>query len=129
MSAAPQWLNDVLTDFGRSAGIEGFALGERGTAALRGDNGTALVFEYAYPRLTVMMTAQTEKTPETARRVLALAEPGRRGRFPVRAGLLPRSERAFFAAVLDHEDVTLPTLNALFAELRRLAERIAGGNA
>lgn len=131
MSVAPRWLDEVMAEFGRSAGLDGLALGERGTAALRGDNGTTLAFEYVYPRLTVMMTAPVRKDAETARRVLAMAEPSRRGRYRVRAGLMPRDDRAFFAAVLDQEAVTLPALNAVFGELRRLADRLAaaGGEA
>ncbi len=127
MSAAPQWLDDVVSEFGRSAGIQGLALGERGIAALAGDNGTTLLFEYDYPRLTMMMTVEVQKTSEIAQKVLALVVPGRNERFTVRAGLMPHSDKAFFATLLEHEMLTQPTLMEVFTTLRRLADRFVGG--
>ncbi len=129
MSAAPRWLDEIIAEFGRGAGIRGLSLGERGVAALAGEGGTAFILEYVYPNLLVRMTAEVRKTPETAKRVLQLAEPLRQGRFAVRAGFMPHADQAFFAVRLPHDSVTQPVLMDVFRELRRLAERFVGGAA
>ncbi len=127
MSAAPRWLDDIIADFGRGAGLQNFTLGERGAAALAGERGTAFYFEYVQPDLLVRMTAEVQKTPETARKVLLFAEPTRQGAYPIRAGFMPHSDKAFFAVKLPQDAVTLPTLTDIFRELRRLAERFTQG--
>ncbi len=127
MSAAPQWLDEILNEFGRGAGLQHFTLGEQGVAALEMSHGMMLSFEYTYPQLTVMVTVEVAKDVETAQKVLLLADPDRQGQLLIRSGLMPRSDRAFFATILKHEDVTLPLLTTTFAELRRLAERFVGG--
>ncbi len=129
MSAAPRWLDEIITDFGRGAGLQNLSLGERGALALTGEHGTSLHLEYVYPNLLVRMTADVVKTPETAKKVLLFAEPVRQGRYPVRTGFMPRADKAFFAVKLSQDDVTLPTLTEVFRELRRLAERFAQGGA
>ncbi len=129
MSAAPRWLDEIIADFGRGAGIQSLSLGARGVAALAGDCGTAFILEYVHPNLLVRMTAEVVKTPETAKKVLQFAEPLRRGRFAVRTGFMPHADTAFFAVALPHDAVTLPVLMDVFHELRRLAERFAGGAA
>ncbi len=129
MSAAPRWLDDIIADFGRGAGIQSLALGENGVAALAGDNGMALHLEYVYPNLIVRMTAEVDKSAETAKKVLLFAEPTRQERYLVRTGFMPRENKAFFAVSLPHESVTIPVLTEVFRELRRLAERFAGGAA
>ncbi len=127
MSAAPRWLDEIIAEFGRGAGIQNLSLGERGVAALVGDNGIALVLEYVYPNMMVRMTAELKKTPEAAKKVLLFSEPDRQGKFVIRSGFMPREDKAFFAVSLPHDSVTLPILNDVFRELRRLAERFAGG--
>ncbi len=127
MNAAPAWLDEIIGGFGRNAGIRNLSLGERGVAALEGDNGTALVLEYVYPNLMVRMTAEVKKMPGTAKKVLLFAEPVRQGKFGIRTGFMPHSDKAFFAVRLPHDSVTLPVLTEVIRELRRLAERFAGG--
>ncbi len=129
MSAAPQWLDEILNEFGRGAGLEHLTLGEQGVAALEMTQGMMLSFEYIYPHLTVMVTVEVTKDIETAQKVLLLADPNRQGELLIRSGLLPRANKAFFATILQHEEVTLPLLTTAFAELRRLAERFVGGAA
>ena len=48
MMMPPHWMNDVIAEFGRSAGIDGFSFGANATAALGFESGASLVFEYAY---------------------------------------------------------------------------------
>ena len=36
---APNWIEGVVRDFGRGAGIDDFALNDRGAAAFRFENG------------------------------------------------------------------------------------------
>ncbi len=127
MSMAPQWLDDIIGEFGQGAGLEHFTLGERGVATLEMTRGMMLSLEYSYPRLSVVLTVAVRKDTEVAKKVLQLADPGRRGQWAIRSGLLPHSNRAFFAVILPHDMVTLPVLTTTFTELCRLAERFAGG--
>lgn len=127
MGAAPKWLDDVVGGFGRGAGLRGLSLGERGAVTLDCGRGMAFTLEYVHPGLTVCMTVEAAGTVETAKKVLQLAEPLRRGRYAVRTGFMPRGGRAFFAVRLAQDAVTQPVLAEVFRELRRLAERFAGG--
>ena len=42
---APNWIDAVVRDFGRGAGIDGFALNSRGAAAVSFENGFSLRFK------------------------------------------------------------------------------------
>ena len=42
----PAWLDTMVKEFGRSAGVQNFALGERGAAALSFETGAELRLEY-----------------------------------------------------------------------------------
>ena len=66
---APVWMNAVIGDFGRAAGLNGLALNERGAAALKFTDGTALRLEYADSTLVVAMTVPSADV----RRLLALS--------------------------------------------------------
>ena len=72
---APSWIESVVVEFGRAAGLEGLRLGTRGAAALRFENGVALRIEYTGAELVVSMTAPAGDV----RRLLSLSHP--RARF------------------------------------------------
>lgn len=129
-SPAPAWLDDVVREFGRSAGLSDFSLNERGAAAVTFETGAQLRFEYAFESLVVALSFPCAvEDPATARRVLAAAHPGARPPFRLRAGILPRAGRAILAARFPEREATLPAVNAAFSALWRLAEDIAGGPA
>lgn len=123
----PEWMQDVIAEFGRSAGISALAFNENDVAALGFESGARLVFEYAYSSLVVMMTVPVESDPASVKRVLAVAAPWRRGEFRVKSGLLPSSGRAFFAVRLPHGEVSLPVVNAAFMFLRGVADQFGEG--
>lgn len=125
--SAPHWMNEVLCEFGRAAGLEDFTFNDRDVAALTFEHGAMLVFEYAYHSLNVMVTVPVTQDTETAMRVLAHAAPERREEFRIKAGFLPKAEKAFFVVRLPHEEVTLPILNAAFLVLRRIADQFGEG--
>lgn len=127
MSSAPQWLDEIVAEFGRGAGIQSLRLGDRGVAALAGERGTSLYLEYVYPKLTMRMTAEVGNTAEVVKKVLLLAEPNRQGKFVVRTGIMPKTGNAFFAVQIPQDSISLPILTEVFQELRRLAERFVGG--
>ena len=79
---APVWMNAVIGDFGRAAGLNGLALNERGTAVLKFEDGTALRLEYADAALVVAMTVPSADL----RRLLALSHPRARYAFRIRTG-------------------------------------------
>lgn len=123
----PNWVSDQIGEFGRSAGIESLVLNDRDTVALAFESGAQLCFEYAYESLAVMLTLPVPEDPDTVKRILQQAIPERRGDFRIRCGLLPRSQKAFFAVRLPHEEITLPVLSAAFSTLRRLADSFGEG--
>ena len=90
---APVWMNAVIGDFGRAAGLGGFALKERGAAALRFENGSSLRFEYTGTELLMAMT----KPSADVKRLLALSHPKARYGFRIRTGILAKTHEAVIA--------------------------------
>ena len=129
-SPAPVWLDDIVREFGRSAGLSDFSLNDRGAAAATFETGAQLRFEYAFESLVVALSFPYPcGDPAAARRLLAAAHPGARPGFKLRAGLLEKSGRAILAARFPEREATLPAVNAAFSALWRLAEDLAGGPA
>lgn len=123
---APSWIDTAVRDFGRGAGLEDFALNDRGVAAVRFENGLALRFEYALGELVVAMTVPLPNTAESARRILACSHPDARYGAKVRAGYLAKAGCAVFAVRQAPGDVTLPVLNTVFGALWRIATEAGG---
>ena len=121
---APGWMNAVIRDFGRAAGVDSLALNERGTAALKFENGTSLRLEYAEGELVVAMTLPSADV----KRLLSLSHPRARFAFRVRAGIIPKTREAVMAVKLAERDVTLPRVNAAFDLLWRLAGDMGGAS-
>ena len=127
---APAWLDDIVREFGRSAGLSDFALNDRGAAAVSFETGAQLRFEYAFESLVVALSfPYPVSDPDAARRLLAAAHPGARPGFKLRAGLQPRTGRALLVARFPEREATLPAVNAAFSALWRLSEDLAGGTA
>jgi len=123
---APAWIDSAVGEFGRAAGLDSLSLGDRGSAALSFQNGLVLRFEYAFDSLYVAMTVPARLDASSAGRLLGYAHPDARFGFRLRAGYLAKSGRAVFAVRLADRDVTLPSLNAVFALLWRVALEFGG---
>ena len=119
---APVWLNAVIGDFGRAAGIGALALNERGAAALRFENGAALRLEYTGSELVLAVTVPSADV----KRLLSVSHPRARHGLRVRAGIIPKTREAVMAVRLAERDVTLPRVSAAFEVLWRLAGEIGG---
>lgn len=129
-SPAPVWLDDIVREFGRSAGLSDFAFNDRGAAAVTFETGAQLRFEYAFESLVVALSfPYPGGDPAAARRLLVAAHPGARPGFKLRAGFLEKSGRAILAARFPERETTLPAVNAAFSALWRIAEDLAGGPA
>lgn len=127
MTAAPNWIDAVVRDFGRGAGMDSFALNERGVAALRFEDGRTLRFEYVNDELAVSMSVPVRNDPATARRILATAHPSAaRDGLRVRAGYLEKTGCAVFAVRFAARDVTRPALERAFGVLWRIASEYGG---
>ena len=125
---APAWIDSAVGEFGRSAGLGSLSLGDRGVAALSFQNGLALRFEYAFDSLYVAMTVPMRLDASAAGRILGYAHPEARFGFRMRTGYLAKSGRAIFAVRLADRDVTLPSVNAAFALLWRVALEFGGAS-
>ena len=123
---APTWISAVVREFGRAAGLGDLALNERGTAVLSFENGAALRLEYAFDSLVVALTLPARLDPAAAARLLAYAHPEARYGFKLRTGYLAKTGHAVFAARLADREVTLPSLNSVFAALWRIAQEFGG---
>jgi type III secretion system chaperone SycN len=123
---APPWIEAVVRDFGRAAGLGDFALSAQGVAALRFENGVALRFEFTGDELAIAATAPAPNDPASARRILAFSHPSAKFGFKIRSGLLARSGAAVFAVRLAAQDVTMPAVNAAFEVLWRIASEMGG---
>ena len=119
---APVWMNAVIGDFGRAAGLDGLALNDRGAAALKFENGASLRLEYVGEELVVAMTVPSADV----KRLLSLSHPRARYGFRVRTGIIPKTHEAVMAVRFAERDVTLPRISAAFELLWRLAGEIGG---
>ena len=119
---APVWLNSVIGDFGRAAGIGSLSLNGRGAAALKFENGATLRLEYTGEELVVAVAVPSA----VAKRLLALSHPKARHGFRVRTGIIPKTREAVMAVRLAERDVTLPRVSAAFELLWRLAGETGG---
>ncbi len=123
---APTWIDSAVGQFGRAAGLGELSLGEKGVVALKFQNGLVLRFEYAFDSLYVAMTVSARLDVSAARRLLAYSHPDARFGFRLRTGYLAKSGRAVFAVKLAGREVTLPSINAAFAMLWRVATEFEG---
>ncbi len=123
---APEWLNAVVRDFGRAAGVDTFALNDRGAAAVSFENGSGLRFEYTGTELVVAVTVPRPVNPVSLRRALSFAHPMSGTGLRIRVGYLSRSGCVVLAVRIAERNVTLPTVNAAFATLWRAAGEIGG---
>ena len=121
---APVWMNSVIGDFGRAAGLGGLALNERGAAALRFDNGAVLRLEYTGEELVVAISVPSADL----RRLLALSHPKARYGFRIRTGMIPKTREAVMAVRFAERDVTLPNVSGAFERLWRLAGETGGAS-
>ncbi|MBR7180325.1 MAG: hypothetical protein IKD42_01730 [Kiritimatiellae bacterium] len=118
---APEWIQAVVRDFGRGAGLSGFELNESGSAALSFESGVVLRMEYTGVGFVVAVTLPGAGGAGSAGHLLALAHPkAKHGGFRVRTGVV-RGSRRIAAIMIPERDVTLPRVNAAFAELWRIA--------
>ena len=123
---APSWIDAIVRDFGRSAGIADFALNDRGAASASFENGLTLRFEFAADMLVVAITAPAVPDVERAKALLAYAHPDAGLGMRVRSGYLPGRGRAVFAVCIDARDATLPVVNRAFDVLWRVAHEFGG---
>ena len=123
---APTWLNGVISEFGRAAGVAGLALNASGAVAFRFSNGFALRFEYTGEELVVAVTFNMPYGTAATRRLLSFADPRAAGPVRLRSGIIAKTGAGVVAARIPERDVTLPLVNATFAALWRAAEEIGG---
>ena len=127
--SAPSWLEALLREFGKGAGLPDFALDDRGSAALAFENGSSLRFEYAEGTLAVLMTVPSSIDSARAGALLSAAHPdAARGPFRIRTGYLASRGRALFAVRLAEREATLPVLNQAFAALWAAAREYGGAS-
>jgi len=124
---APVWMNAVVSEFGRAAGLKDLALNARGAAAFSFETGTSFRLEYTGEELALYVTVPLRGGyVAMLKRLLAFSHPLASFDFRVRTGLLEKSGRALIAVRLMEREVTLPRLNAAFGLLWRLAGEIGG---
>lgn len=121
---APVWMNAVIGDFGRAAGLGGLALNERGAAALRFENGASLRLEYTGSELVVAITIPSADV----KRLLSASHWRVRRGLRVRTGIFRKTGEAVAAVRLAERDVTLPRVSAAFEGLWSLAGEIGGAS-
>lgn len=125
--SAPVWMESLVKEFGKGAGLPDFAFSDLGVAALSFENGASLRFEYAEGELAVSMTVPSPIDSARAGALLSHAHPdARRGAFRIRTGYLASRGRALFAVRLAEREATLPLLNQVFAALWAAAREYGG---
>ena len=127
--SAPSWMESLVREFGKGAGLSNFTLNDRGVAALAFENGASLRFEYAEEMLAVEMTVPSTLDSVRAAVLLARAHPDAvRGGFRIRTGYLASRGRAILAVRLAEREATLPLVNQVFAALWAAAREYGGAS-
>lgn len=122
----PAWMESVIRDFGRSAGVSNLALNDRGAAALTFANGMTLRLEYAEEALMVAVTVPWHGDMPSLKRLLSYSHPRAGTGLAIRTGLSRRNSALLAAARFPERDVTLPNLNLALTVLWRIAESVGG---
>ena len=125
---APAWIDSAVGEFGQSAGLGSLSLGDRGVTALSFQNGFVLRFEYVFDSLYIAMTVPARIDAPVAARILSYAHPEARFGFHLRTGYIAKTSRAVFAVRLVDREVTLPSINAVFGLLWRIALEFGGAS-
>ena len=119
---APVWVNAVIGDFGRAAGLKALALNGRGATALRFETGVSMRLEYIGGELVMATTVPSADL----KRLLAQSHPRASREFKIRTGVLHRTGEPVMAIRIAERDITLSHLNAVFDVLWRLASEVGG---
>lgn len=117
---APDWLQQLLHDFGTRLGLQHFALGDRDTAGFTVDNGLAFRFEYRTSRLFLTVVFPMAENLANLTTLLQLTHPDNRLPCPVHAAFKP-AVGAIFSTSFDEQALTLPELLERFDCLWKLA--------
>lgn len=121
---APEWLNEVVADFGRQMGLNSFALNERGTAGVRFENGLSFRLEYVNEALMLMIgfvptNAQDFET--LSKKLLTASHYEAAGAEGVRVGFLKRAGEAIVTARIAERELDVPKMEEKFRLLWQTA--------
>ena len=125
----PAWLNDIVGEFGRQMGLKAFALGDRGTAGVRFENGLTLRLEYANEALMMLVgfaPQNAQSAQAFALRLLTQAHYAGAGATGLRAGYLRRTGEAILVRRLSERSIDLPRLEEAFQSLWQVAREMGG---
>lgn len=121
---APEWLNEVVADFGRQMGLNNFALNERGTAGIRFENGITFRLEYANEALMMIVgfvPTNAESVQTFAAKLLTASHYEAAGAKGIRVGYLKRSGEAIATARISERELDVPKMEEQFGLLWQTA--------
>ncbi|MCQ2368515.1 MAG: hypothetical protein MJ109_05860 [Kiritimatiellae bacterium] len=127
---APEWLNEVVADFGRQMGLNGFALNERGTAGVRFENGITFRLEYANEALMMIVgfiPTNAEDFQSFAAKLLTVAHYEAAGSKGIRVGFLKRSGEAIATARISERELDVPKMEEKFGLIWQTAMETGAG--
>lgn len=121
---APEWLNEVVADFGRQMGLNNFALNDRGTAGIRFENGITFRLEYVNEALMMIVgfaPSNVESTQVFAAKLLTAAHYEAAGDKGLRVGYLKRVGEAIVTARIPERELDVPKMEEKFSLLWQVA--------
>ena len=95
---APDWLKQMIRDFGSRMGLSRFELNERDAAGFRAENGLRFQLEYRDDRLFMTLLFPMTESTENLEQLLEMVHPAQRLPYAVHAACKPQMGGMFIIA-------------------------------
>lgn len=118
------WVNDAVSAFGRQMGLMHFALNERGTAAVRFENGIGLKFENAGDSLMVCATTAMPAEELAMKKLFVAVHPDARVPMPARALYFAKTGEGAYVVRLSDREVNVSSIEAAFRTVWTLTDTL-----
>ena len=117
---APDWLKQMIRDFGSRMGLSRFELNERDAAGFKAENGFRFQLEYRDERLFMTLLFPMTESTENLEQLLEMVHPAQRLPYAVHAACKPQLGGMFIIASPIRE-LNQPELSGRFECLWKLA--------
>ena len=121
---APDWLQQMIHDFGSRIGLSHFGFNEHDAAGFKTENGFRFQLEYHDERLYMMIVFPMAEDSEHLEQLLEMVHPAQRLPYAVHAAYKPQSGGMFIISS-NIRELNQPELTARFDCLWKLASTAA----
>ncbi|MCR4574992.1 MAG: hypothetical protein K5787_14630 [Lentisphaeria bacterium] len=117
---APDWLKQMIRDFGSRIGLSQFGFNEHDAAGFKTENGFRFQLEYHDERLYLMLVFPMAENTDNLEQLLEMVHPAQRLPYAVHAAYKPQVGGMFITAA-NIRELNQPELTSRFECLWKLA--------